>query len=423
MKTPAKSKTKKTEGTAKSSPTKPDTQQETDARQTVLLSVIGQSPAVLTETVWALADEKPAITPHRVVVLTTTKGREALIRDLFKPEESCVWDQMCAALQAKGHNVSGRLKFGQTADDIRVFTRFDPVSKRNIELPDITNEEENLAAADFIMEQVRGLAADNVRLVASVAGGRKTMGALLFAVMSLIGRRDDVLTHVLVNEPFESPGLKPRFYFPVTPVETHTLTDPAGNPVRDREGKPVTPRTDEARILLGRIPFVALRTLFERDVIESPTYSVLVQRCQVRSEDYARMNVRLRIHRSRLLIDVNDHEIQTSIPQHLYLMFLAERAIRQEPSLPQYFRAYLDFNEFCNRIKGRADAENWGDWRHEEVPTHDAESFERFCVKAKNELKAKLERAGPKAALLYPLLPAAGRFSLYLPPSQITIVS
>jgi hypothetical protein len=272
------------------------------------------------------------------------------------------------------------------------------------------------------MEQVRGLAADNVRLVASVAGGRKTMGALLFAIMSLLGRRDDALTHVLVNDPFDSPLLKPRFYFPVTPSVLHTVTDREGNPVKDREGKPVSRRTDEANILLGRIPFVALRTLFERDVVESPTYSVLVQRCQLRSEEYARMNVRLKIHRSRLLVDVNAHEITTSVSQHLYLMFLAERAINEVPALPQYFRAYLDFNEFCERIRSEASGGNWGDWRHEEVQKHDSDSFERFCVKAKNELKAKLERAGPKAALLYPLLPAAGRFSLDLPPAQVTIV-
>jgi len=32
------------------------------------------SPAVLTETVWALAQEKPAVIPDRVIVLTTAAG-------------------------------------------------------------------------------------------------------------------------------------------------------------------------------------------------------------------------------------------------------------------------------------------------------------------------------------------------------------
>ncbi len=422
MKTPAKTKTKKVAASTKAPPAKSDVRGETDARQIVLLSVTGQSPAVLTETVWALAHEKPPIIPHRVVVITTTKGRDTLIKELLTPENDNVWNRLCARLQGLGHNLTGRLQFGSTAHDIRVFTRFDSASKRNIELPDITNEEENLAAADFIMEQVRGLAADNVRLVASVAGGRKTMGALLLAVMSLIGRRDDVLTHVLVNEPFDSPGLRPRFYFPVTPPVTHVLTDPLGNPVKDRDGKPITKSSNEAKILLGRIPFVALRTLFERDVIESPTYSVLVQRCQVRSEEFARMNVHLKIFRSRLLVDVNGHEISTSVNQHLYLLFLAERAINKEPALPSYAAAFSDFNAFSKRIQSQADSQNWNDWRHDAGREFDAASFERFCVKAKNEFQTKLGAAGAKAALLYPLLPAARRFSLDLPPSQIAIV-
>lgn len=34
----------------------------------VLFAVLGMSPAVLTETVWALARESPSVIPHRVVV-------------------------------------------------------------------------------------------------------------------------------------------------------------------------------------------------------------------------------------------------------------------------------------------------------------------------------------------------------------------
>ncbi|MGO9200727.1 MAG: CRISPR-associated ring nuclease Csm6 [Limisphaerales bacterium] len=422
MKTSIRSKIKKATPAESPASSPNSTAPEGAGAQTVLISVTGQSPAVLTETIWALAEEQPAIVPDRVVVITTSAGRKMMIQELFEPADNCVWDRLRAMFRAGGHDITNRLQFGQTSDDIRVFTWFDALARRKVELADITNEEQNLAAADFIMEQVRGLAADNVRLVGSVAGGRKTMGALLFAVMSLIGRRDDLMTHVLINEPFDSPRLKPRFYFPLSPPVVHTLTDLDGNPVRDREGKPVTRRTDEAKILLGRIPFVALRTLFERDVVESTTYSVLVQRCQVRSEEYARKNVRLRIHRSRLLVDVNGHEIPTSISQHLYLLFLAERAVAEEPELPSYAAAWTEFNQFSQATQSRADARELNDWRHDAARQFDNTSFERFCVKVKNELQTKLASTSAKAALLYPLLPAARRFSLHLPPDQITLV-
>ena len=50
-------------------------------------------------------------------------------------------------------------------------------------------------------------------LIASIAGGRKTMGALLYGCMTLLGRETDRLTHVLVHEPFET-GVSLNFIFP-----------------------------------------------------------------------------------------------------------------------------------------------------------------------------------------------------------------
>lgn len=135
--------------------------------------------------------------------------------------------------------MKGRLCFGPTPHAIRVFTLFDAKLKRTRELADIGSEAENTAAADFIMETVRGLAMDDgVRLVASIAGGRKTMSALLFSVMSLLGKEDDLLTHILVNEPFESRGLTPRFYFPPAKPVTHTG--------RNRKGTPIAVSSEEA---------------------------------------------------------------------------------------------------------------------------------------------------------------------------------
>ncbi len=111
-----------------------------------------------------------------------------------------------------------------------------------------------------------------------------------------------------------------------------------------------------------------------------------------------------------------------SVTQHLYVLFLAERAVKRESSLPSYAAAFTDFNGFSAWIKSEADPANWNDWRHDAARSFNAASFERFCVKAKNELRGKLDSAGPKAALLYPLLPAARRFSLNLPPDQISLV-
>ena len=272
----------------------------TPGGQIVLLSVTGQSPAVLTETVWALAQEKPVIIPHRVVVITTKDGRDTLIKDLLSPPEDCVWDQLRVRLEGLGHDLTGRLQFGSTAHDIRVITQFDLKLKRNRELADLGSEEQNAAAADFIMETVRGLAMDDgVRLIASIAGGRKTMSALLFSVMSLLGKEDDLITHTLINDPFESRGLTPKFYFPPAVPVTHSG--------RDREGNTVAVSSDQANVQLGKIPFVALRNLFERDLKKKQSYCRLVQECQRTANEHARENVQLTIAvqgaRSALMIN------------------------------------------------------------------------------------------------------------------------
>ena len=54
---------------------------------TTLLAVSGMSPAILTETVWALAHEVPAIIPDEVVVITTSKGENDIHRDLLSKQD------------------------------------------------------------------------------------------------------------------------------------------------------------------------------------------------------------------------------------------------------------------------------------------------------------------------------------------------
>jgi CRISPR-associated protein (TIGR02584 family) len=221
---------------------------------TVLFAVVGMSPAVLTETVWALAHRRPRVLPERVVVLTTRKARASIERELLappsdQPQALPVWDELRHHLRAR----PGQLRFGATPEDIRVVTRLDPVTGRSSELDDITSPEDNLALGNALLENLRPFTENpRVRLIASLAGGRKTMSALLYACMSLIGREGDEITHVLVNEPYDGP-LQPRFYFPGQSAAP--LQNPRGGPA-------VSPR--DARVGLATLPFVPLRRAFDR---------------------------------------------------------------------------------------------------------------------------------------------------------------
>jgi CRISPR-associated protein (TIGR02584 family) len=382
------------------------------APQTLLLSVTGQSPAVLTETVWALAHEKPPIIPHRVVAITTTQGRQTLVEELLTPDQGSVWDQLRSRLEALGHNLDGRLQFGSTPNDIRVFTMFDSKLKRSRELADIGTEAENTAAADFIMETVRGLAMDDdVRLIASIAGGRKTMSALLFSVMSLLGKEDDLITHILVNEPFEARSLKPRFYFPPAEPVTHQGTD--------RDGRPISVSSNQANIQLGKIPFVALRNLFERDLKKKQTYSRLVQECQSKVHQFSRQSIRLELRRSRREIRVNGHPISLSMLQHLVLLFLAENAIAAKPAPEKFSSALEPLAEFAAKLRKTCCVHDGNDTRDQAVLPSDFD-YQRLR-KVLDELRAKVRSATPQTAALVDYLPVKGRFTLDLPPASITL--
>ena len=85
----------------------------TDQKQTVLLSLVGTAPAVLSETVWALATQDEPVVPERVIAITTSTGAEKIKEKLFKDGH---WKQMLEDLEGRGVPVGGKLRFGPIAD-------------------------------------------------------------------------------------------------------------------------------------------------------------------------------------------------------------------------------------------------------------------------------------------------------------------
>ena len=208
-------------------------------KHTILIAGMGTSPAVLTETVWALCHQKKPMVPDEIVVLVTKSGKEKLCEELLTGEES-VWDQMLAALKKEKIKIDGKLIFGETS--IRVIP-----DERGNGAWDLRSGEDNLRAADFMLRQIRQYTESSDTVVlASIAGGRKTMSALLFSCMSLLGREDDKVFHVLLPSEFEG-GVEPPMYYPVKGV-TYTNV---------RTGKKY--KSDKYHSELFEVPFVRMR--------------------------------------------------------------------------------------------------------------------------------------------------------------------
>ena len=112
-------------------------------KRTILIAGMGTSPAVLTETVWALCHQKNPMVPDEIVVLVTKSGKERLCEELLSGEKS-VWDQMLAALKKEKIKIDGKLVFGETS--IRVIP-----DERGNGVWDLRSGEDNLRAADFML--------------------------------------------------------------------------------------------------------------------------------------------------------------------------------------------------------------------------------------------------------------------------------
>ena len=377
--------------------------------ETILLAVTGMSPAVLTETLWALAREEEPVIPHRVIVVTTLAGRRRIEADLFVPRpelgDISVWEALRAALRAAGHELDGRLRFGTTPDDVRVITAPDPATGLSRELEDLRTPEDNAAAADFLLEQTRGLAANpEVRLVASIAGGRKTMGALLYACLTLLGRDDDRLTHVLVNEPFET---LPGFFFP----------DQPGPPLAGRNGDRHAPA--EAVVELGDVPFVPIGNLFQRELGRAAgNFSHLVANCRSEVRQRACEELKIEILTQRPVLRLNGVEIRLTEREHHLMICLAGRAKRGLPAVPSYGEALGALTAHAREWRDMLD----GGQLPSGTPAAPSFSEVQDVSRAVSDLRKKLKIQGQPGRVLAAALPERGRFSIDVPGPLIAML-
>lgn len=210
----------------------------------VLLCVVGMSPAVVTETIYGLFQRQMPFVPTEIHIMTTTKGLSKVIDALLTmPRIQQLYQQF-----GYGHALPHF-----DAEHIHV-----PKNSDGQALEDIRTADDNAAIADYMLELACDLTADQQSAVhASISGGRKTMSYYLGNIMSLVGRPQDRLSHVLATEPFE---FNPDFFHPGQTPETIE--------VRTRNGM-AHRNTGEAEITLSEIPFVALDKRLPKNFIQA----------------------------------------------------------------------------------------------------------------------------------------------------------
>lgn len=366
-------------------------------KRTILLSLVGTAPAVLTETVWALAHQDEPVIPDRIVAMTTTTGAAKLKEKLFREER---WAEMLNDLSADGVDHKDSLKFGPIADCIRVF----PDLSRSFELEDIRTTADNEAVAEFFMETIRGFVEnDSTRLIVSIAGGRKTTSALLYSVMSLLGRHDDQIQHILVDDVWT---FQPDFMYPgCKGVFVDKMTNKSLS-------------SSDAELQIVDVPFVPLRYMFGKDLEQSAgSFRELVNQVRARSigsgED-------LEVQMTPATGDLNVNGMRVTLSPNEYLLYLyfACRASEGEPPVD----GYSAIGEELQDLKDEHLSENdFSHWTHKALAQEPdpSEDFRKWMHSIRSKLKA-LEFEGFQ---IDRLVPKGRQLAITVPKDSISIDS
>ena len=198
------------------------------SRETAWLRGLGDAlpPAEARED---LAEGEPSrpFVPTEIHVITTLKGANAVVDSLLDPVNGWFYRFMRDYPQPQA------IAFDRGHVHV--------IAHNGREVSDIETPEDSLAAGMTIVSMVQQFTDDpDCAVHASIAGGRRQMSYLLGMTLSLLGRQQDRLSHVLVNEAYETRG----FFYP-TPYE-HIVEHP-------RHG---TRDAREARLVLADMPLL-----------------------------------------------------------------------------------------------------------------------------------------------------------------------
>ena len=224
-------------------------------RRVNVLALLGGSPAVVTETLYALFDEDAALSVEHLRVVGT--GASQVAKD-GGTDQSLLGQHLVELAQ--------ELRAGQLDAQSRAAVagpKFECIaSPGGRVLQDIRDSTHAEIASDFLFERVRELTAEGMPpLIVSTAGGRKTMSSVVAGALQLLGREGDRLVHVLVDD-VAAEDRAHAFFFP------RTRLTPLRHAVAAKGGTVRTAQLDHSkvRVTLSDVPFVPVRALLSTQV-------------------------------------------------------------------------------------------------------------------------------------------------------------
>ncbi len=213
---------------------RPDSTEPHRFPRRILLAVCGLTPQVVTETLYVLAAKSTApFVPTEVHIISTSEGVRRAHLQLLGPEPGW-FDRLC-------------VEYAIPRPRFDAATIHSLVAQDGDALEDLRTEADHESAADRIFGLLATLTEDaDSAIHVSIAGGRKSMGFYAGYALSLLGRDQDRLSHVLVPPLFESHS---DFFFPTRSSRVIYSHPPDSRPLD----------TSQAEVVCAEIPFVRLR--------------------------------------------------------------------------------------------------------------------------------------------------------------------
>ncbi|WP_072281735.1 CRISPR-associated ring nuclease Csm6 [Rappaport israeli] len=310
-------------------------------KRNILFLVTGMTPQIITETLWALAcdpDRETPWIPDEIHVLTTADGSDQIRARLF--------DEGIFTKIKNDYPVLANVQF--TIQHLHL------IKDNGTDLKDLKTPLDNELAANAICAQIQAFTQDeHTALHVSIAGGRKTMGFYAGYALSLYGRHQDRLSHVLVESDFESTS---NFYYP-TPSDyfvTQRNTDKRLN-------------AKDAQIWLAEIPFVRMQNAINnRHQLKSDaSFSEVVDKI---NQSYEKPSLTIDLRNKVKTITINHkYQLKLEPKEFAFLYWFADlrknnKAGVQAPKKnkkDEYVKRYaqyidditMEYNEYYKKIK------------------------------------------------------------------------
>ncbi|MBA4417603.1 MAG: TIGR02584 family CRISPR-associated protein [Syntrophus sp. (in: bacteria)] len=262
----------------------------------ILVAVLGTTPQIISETIFALAQRETPVFPQEIYIVTTAVGRDRAVETLLNQgiltRLAAEWNIPVPAITDSSFII--------------------PVGPDYGSMEDIRDEKENETMGDIITNLIRRLTEDpDVRLHCSIAGGRKTMSFYLGAALQLFGRPWDKLYHVLVTPEFET---NPHFFYPPRTAREIEL--------RCADGSTRMASTGEAIIRLPELPFIRLR---ERMTLPAQGFRELVAEGQ-KEIDTATIQPHVKINLRERTVHVGSAFVEmVPVQIMVYALFLRQK--------------------------------------------------------------------------------------------------